>query len=199
MTNLEQSGERVDKEAKRHEMNREAAVLVDDFLREPRAEVAHSIMKLGIGMRMNIMPRGTIEESAENRLPKLESLPPILEVLRTAQDTELIHYTLHILAEWGDASAVPEIIALMQRLPSEEMTLACLHALGHIGGKEAANILKELVTNGETLRVRVCAEGSLSELECGGTFDYQEGTNIADLSEEERAEHYATMKRISLS
>lgn len=179
-------------------MNVEVAKLVDAFVQEPSPEVAHEIMKLGIGMRMSILPRGTMEESAENRLPKLESLPPILDVLRTAQDTELIHYTLHIVSEWADGSAVPEIIALMQRLPSEEMTLACLHALEHIGGKEAVITLKELVSNGETLRVRRSAEHSLSQLECGGTFDYQEGTSIEDLSEDERREHYASMKRIPL-
>ena len=176
--------------------NREVALLAEGFAAGPvRKEVADRIIALGIQMKGHILPRGTIEEPAEDRFPKKGSLGSLLARLDETVDADELRDIVRIAGEWGDGSAVDRVAGLLGHA-DRDVRHSCILALAMIGGPAAASALQaHAEKEGDEGRL---AAHYLSELRCGGTIDLHFGDTVGGLPSEEQARHWARGGRISL-
>jgi len=135
---------------------------------------ATQLTELGVRTRRSILPRGSPDEPAPNRLPDPALLSELIERFKaTAGETR--RQLASALGEWGDGRAAVEIRKFLQQSGDPPTQRTCINALMTIGGPEAILGLSWAAKQEPLQRA---ATWALEELNTGGTLDYSDGTTV---------------------
>lgn len=149
--------------------------LTESSVNADRLNAARKLTELGIRERRSILPRGTPEEAAPNRLPDSSHLRVLIQSLKNADGEELRREVVSALGEWGDGNAARAIRETLEASDNPQTQRACINALMRIGGPEGMTGLRWAEEQESLHRAATWAK---EELETGGTVDYSEGTTV---------------------
>ncbi len=153
---------------------------------------ALDLVVVGIQQRERSGPRGRVDSPALLRSPLLPDLA-LLEKRITDADTDVREAVIAALGEWGDKSTVKLLDQLLYDQTAKpepvEVRVACVLAMGNIGGFDAVNSLACIANSDESPKVRLSAIQAVeelatytSELNADATVDCRGKSEVKELS-----------------
>lgn len=137
-------------------------------------QAATRLTELGVRTRRSILPRGSPDKPAPNRLPVPGRLLALIDRFK-ATEGETRRELVSALGEWGDGKAAVAIREFLQQSEDPPTQRTCINALMTIGGQDAIRGLSWAAKQEPLQRAALWA---LDELNTGGTLDYSEGTTV---------------------
>jgi len=137
-----------------------------------RRHAAAELGRLGVWSRGSIRTRGSLAQSAPNRLPEPEKLDNVIQCLADSAP-EVRCEVVAALGEWGGEAAARALMRILQDDPDEQVQLYCVGALCTIGGPVALEGLR-FALGRESEALRDAALSAISDLATGGSVDQTE-------------------------
>ena len=139
---------------------------------EEKTRVAAELSRLGVWSRGSSRPRGSLERSAQNRLPSSLAERSIIAALVAARVDVRCEVAL-ALGEWGGEQSAEALSAMLRSDSEEEVQLHAIAALRLVGGPLATAALLEIAAHGSE-DTRHSAIAAIGDLATGGPVDESE-------------------------
>ena len=136
---------------------------------DERLLAATALARLGVRIRGNLSPRGSLTDSARGRR-ELEEADRIRLLLERAETPQLRCQIAIALGEWGGEGAARALAGILHDDENTQVRFYCVSALRTIGGQIALNALCETAESASP-EVRDAAIAAVRDLATGGRID----------------------------